>query len=312
VPGEGFVDSDGVSLQILDWGGAGKTLLLLAGLGVTAQCYRGLAPRLAHRFRVLGLTRRGHGRSDRPEAGYELDTFVEDIRHTLDALEVERAILVGHSYAGFEMPLLAMRCPHRVEAIVYLDALFPKLDPEPDLSGDPVWGVLPAAPAVADLASTGAYLAYYKRARPDWARIWCEAVEANLMDYVAVQVDGRLEFVHDDALMNRIYAATWSHRDPPYGQGAVPTLAIVPDGDYHPSVPLDAADELQQAADQYWRDKIRPWIRQRTAVFRQAAPAARVVELNSPHHYIYIAEEDATVEAILGFLAGTSHAGVQA
>jgi pimeloyl-ACP methyl ester carboxylesterase len=253
---------------------------------------------------VVALSRRGHGRSDRPEAGYDLDTFVGDIRHTLDALQVERAILVGHSFAGFEISLLATRYPHRVEAIVYLDALFPPLDPEPDLSGDPVGGVLPTVPTTEDLASKEAYLAYYRRARPDWARIWCEAVEANLIEYVAVQDDGRLEFVHDDDLMNRIYADAWSHRDPPYGQVTAPTLAIVPDGDYHPSVPLDATDELQRAADRYWRDVMRPWIRQRTAAFRQAAPGARVVELDSPHHYIYIAEEDATVEAILDFLAG--------
>jgi hypothetical protein len=80
-------------------------------------------------------------------------------------------------------------------------------------------------------------------------------------------------------------------------------LAIVPDGDYHPSVPLNATDELQHAADRYWRDVMRPWIRQRTATFRQVAPAGRVIELDSPHHYIFIAEEDETVKAILDFLA---------
>ena len=120
---ENFFDSDGVSLHFIDWGGSGRPLVLLAGLGGTAQLFRGLAPRLAERFRVAALTRRGHGRSDRPEAGYDLDTMVDDIRRFLDTMGFPRAILVGHSWAGIEMPRFATRYPERVEAVIYLDAL---------------------------------------------------------------------------------------------------------------------------------------------------------------------------------------------
>jgi pimeloyl-ACP methyl ester carboxylesterase len=279
-------------------------MVLLAGLGDTAQHYRGLAPRLAGRFSVLGLTRRGHGRSDRPDSGYDLDTFVEDIRRFLDGLGIERAILVGHSFAGLEMVRFAVRYPRRVEAIVYLDALFPRLDPEPDLSGDPIWSVVPTGgPTADDLASREAYLAYCKRARPAWARIWCAAIEADLMDKVTVKDNGRLEYHHDDALMNRIYGAVWPSRNPEYEGIEAPMLAIVPDGSYHQSVPLDATDELRRAADQYWQETLLPWIRRRTEAFRQAAPTAWVVELDSPYHHIFIAEEDETVRAMVDFLA---------
>jgi pimeloyl-ACP methyl ester carboxylesterase len=68
-------------------------MVLLAGLGDTAQMYRGLAPRLARWFRVVGLTRRGHGRSDHPGDDYDLDAFVQDIDRFLDALGIEQAIL---------------------------------------------------------------------------------------------------------------------------------------------------------------------------------------------------------------------------
>jgi alpha-beta hydrolase superfamily lysophospholipase len=40
----------------------GRPLVLFAGLGDTAYLYRGLAPKLASRFRMVGFTRRGHGR----------------------------------------------------------------------------------------------------------------------------------------------------------------------------------------------------------------------------------------------------------
>ena len=265
--------------------------------------YRGLAPELAKRYRVVGLTRRGHGRSDRPDSGYELDVFVEDIRRFLDRLAIERSILVGHSFGGLEMPLFARRVPKRVEAIVYLDALFPVLDPEPDLSGDPIWTVVPTGgPTAGDLVSREAYLAYFERARPAWARIWCEAMEADLMDKVTIREDGHLEYRHDDELMNDIYAQTWATRNPEYERVEAPMLAIVPDGSFHPGVPLDAPDELRQAADQYWRQKLLPWIRQRTETFRRAVPSARVVKLDSPHHHISLAEQDVTVKAITGFL----------
>lgn len=307
---EDFFDSDGVKLHFMDWGGTGRAVALLAGLGDTAQIYRGLAARLSRGHRTLGLTRRGHGRSDRPDNGYDLDTLVEDIRRFLDTLEVERAILVGHSFAGLEMPRFATRYPHRVEAVVYLDALFPRLDPEPDLSGDPVLPMLPTGgPAAADLASRGAYMAYYKRARPAWARIWCKAIKADIMDRVTVRADGSLDYHHDDQPMNRIYHSTWPSRDPEYGEVTAPALAIVPDGEFHPGVPPDASAELQQAADEYWRAVLLPWIRLRTETFRNAAPAARIVELDTPHHHLFLAQEHETVEAMEGFFASQFESG---
>jgi pimeloyl-ACP methyl ester carboxylesterase len=278
--------------------------VLLAGLGDTAQQYGGLAPRLVARHRVLGLTRRGHGRSDRPDAGYDLDTFAADILRMLDTFEIEQAILVGHSFGGLEIPRFATRAPGRAAAVIYLDALFPKLDPEPDLSGNPVWDAIPAGdPQPEDLVSRVAYLAYIKRARPAWARIWCAALEADALERVTIGTDGQLTYRHDDGLMDRIYMTVWPVRDPEYAQVQAPALAIVPDGDFHPSVPLDASDVLRVAADRYWQETLRPWIRRRTAVFRRMVPTARVIELDTPHHHIFHAREDETVRAILDFLA---------
>ena len=52
---------DGIRFHYLDWGGEGDLLLLLAGLGCTAHVFAEFAPHLSGRFRVLALTRRGHG-----------------------------------------------------------------------------------------------------------------------------------------------------------------------------------------------------------------------------------------------------------
>jgi non-heme chloroperoxidase len=57
----------GVSLEVLDWGGTGRPLVLLAGLGGTAYVFDEFAPKLTASYHVYGITRRGHGDSSAPE-----------------------------------------------------------------------------------------------------------------------------------------------------------------------------------------------------------------------------------------------------
>ena len=54
-----------------------------------------LAPHLTDRFRVLALTRRGHGLTDRVRSGHVLADAAEDARRLLDPLGIERAHMVG-------------------------------------------------------------------------------------------------------------------------------------------------------------------------------------------------------------------------
>src|SRR5688572_4691157 len=119
-----FITVNGVKLHYLDWSGQGETMLFLHGLGDTAHIFDDLAPKFTEQFRVLGLTRRGHGQSEKPETGYDTATLVEDIRQFLDALEIERVILVGHSLAGDELTRFAGEHPDRVIKLVYLDAAY--------------------------------------------------------------------------------------------------------------------------------------------------------------------------------------------
>ncbi|WP_231372359.1 alpha/beta fold hydrolase, partial [Terracoccus sp. 273MFTsu3.1] len=64
LPSDQFVILDGVRFHYLDWGGNGDPLLLLAGLGCTAHIFAELSPHLSDQFRVIALTRRGHGLTD--------------------------------------------------------------------------------------------------------------------------------------------------------------------------------------------------------------------------------------------------------
>ena len=85
IPSDQFVILDGVRFHYLDWGGDGEPMLLLAGLGSTAHVFSELAPQLSDRFRVLALTRRGHGLTDQVHSGYALADAAEDARRLLDA-----------------------------------------------------------------------------------------------------------------------------------------------------------------------------------------------------------------------------------
>lgn len=121
-----------VKLEVLDWGGSGRNLVLLAGGGNTAHVYASLAPKLAKQFHVYGITRRGAGQSSAPSTGYTARQFGNDIIAVLDALHLQSPVLVGHSIAGEEMSSVSEHHPGRVSALIYLDAggPFALYDPE--------------------------------------------------------------------------------------------------------------------------------------------------------------------------------------
>ncbi len=99
----GYINANGTRLHYLDWGGHGPVLLFIPGMGCTAHIFDGFAPRFTDQFHVMALTRRGHGESDYPETGYDADTLAEDLKQFLDALEIEKVILAGHSMGYIEL-----------------------------------------------------------------------------------------------------------------------------------------------------------------------------------------------------------------
>jgi non-heme chloroperoxidase len=114
----------GVQLEVLDFGGQGSPILLLAGLGATAHSYDELAPMLAQKHRVVAITRRGTGYSSRPDFGFDTPRLAQDVLQVMDALKLERVLLVGHSIAGEELTWLGGHHPGRFDGLVYLDAAY--------------------------------------------------------------------------------------------------------------------------------------------------------------------------------------------
>ena len=115
----------GVKLEVLDWGGTGRPLVLLTGLGNNAHVFDGFAEKLTGKYHVYGITRRGYGLSDTPAPvgdAYAADRLGDDVAVVLDALKLQKPVLVGHSIAGEELSSIGSRFPNRVAGLVYLDA----------------------------------------------------------------------------------------------------------------------------------------------------------------------------------------------
>src|ERR1700723_2219745 len=111
-----------VKLEVLDWGGTGRNLVLLAGLGSTAHVFDSLGPNLAAHYHVFGITRRGFGQSSAPQTGYEPRRLGDDVIAVLDVLHIADPVLVGHSIAGEELSAISTYRPGRAAALIYLDA----------------------------------------------------------------------------------------------------------------------------------------------------------------------------------------------
>ncbi len=111
-----------VRLEVLDWGGSGRPLVLLAGQGNTAHVFDDFAPKLTPQYHVYGITRRGYGESSAPDSGYSADRLGDDVLAVLDYLKLDRPVLVGHSIAGEELSSVGTRHPERVAGLIYLDA----------------------------------------------------------------------------------------------------------------------------------------------------------------------------------------------
>lgn len=108
-----------VRLEVVDWGGHGRSVVLLAGGGDTAHVYDEFAPKLTPDYHVFGITRRGFGASSKPTTGY----FAADqILRVLDALKIEKPVLIGHSVAGDEMSSIGARRSGRIVGLIDLDA----------------------------------------------------------------------------------------------------------------------------------------------------------------------------------------------
>ncbi len=298
-----FVHVNGIKLHYLDWGGDGPALLFLPGLGCNAYIFNRFAPRFTDHFRVLALTRRGHGDSDYPETGYDIDTLTEDIRQFMDCLKIEQAVLVGHSYAGIELSHFAALYPERVLKLVFLDAAYDRSSAECKLmqENNPMKGV-PIPGEKDDYYTVQDYVNFIKRTYPRLADIWGELMDEHILHDIRVNPDGKVvEKMPDD--VGKALTETSASYVPEDAKIQAPVLTIyaIRENTYF-LAPAYMTEEQQVQMLEFFDKFQQPWNLHSIEKFRRDVPQARIVEIPKGHHFCFIQQEEIVYEEMRKFL----------
>ena len=104
--------------------GEGQPLVLISGLGYSLWQWHRMVPFLAEHFRVLTFDNRGVGQSDKPVGPYTAQMLAADTVGLLDALNIEKAIIMGHSMGGFIAQAMALDFPQRVDKLILCSTNF--------------------------------------------------------------------------------------------------------------------------------------------------------------------------------------------
>jgi pimeloyl-ACP methyl ester carboxylesterase len=279
--------------------------------------YDDLAPALTARYRVLAITRRAHGRSSTSPTGYGIPRLAEDVVRVMDAVGVQNAVIVGHSFAGEEMHILGARYSTRIAGLVYLDAAFNRGDDADSEAYNAVARTLPAAPrpTTADLASFTTLRSFLVRVQG------AAGPEAHLRASFNLNPDGSVgapwapDLPIRQALTNEMRALTKAYNP---DRIRVPALAVY-------AVPKTVDDLLRRGSSDRSRfpedfiartvddaairervEKLYQLTRKRVEDhenwFRTFAPQGRVTEISGPH-LIFVTNQAEVLQQLEAFVS---------
>jgi len=287
---------DGVQLEVLDWGGSGRPVVLLAGGGNTAHVFDGFAPKLATRYHVYGITRRGFGASGFSTAENPVARLRDDVLAVMAALKLERPVLAGHSIAGAELSAVASSRPDRIAGLVYLEAGYPyafAVRDGPRMNEFQISGPPFPRPSASDRAS------FRSLQRWDAGVYGFRMPEAEFRQIWDADGAGRPQQPRE-APGSQLFAALMSS-PAPFTRIPVPALVVFA----NPHVPerwigRSADPRVRQAAQAYFAAIDASTKRQANAL-EAAVPTARVVRLRASH-YVFLSNEHETLREMRAFL----------
>ncbi len=294
----GFIRVNGVSLNVLDWGGTGDGLVLIHGMSDSPHSFDDVAPALTDGHHVIAYARRGHGQSDHPAAGpYDNETLVEDLRQLLDSLGIKRAVLGGWSMGGNEITRFAERYPERAAGIIYFEAGYDWSDS----AMARLFGTLPIplSPSPADLVSFPAYRSWWIR----WQ--WptgtpTGSAEAEIRDISRADSGGAISTPTDAVMDPMVKSLFGYHRD--YTKVKAPVLALY--AERFVSNQLPVADSVRGKVDA-WNGEVQAFQKASIARLRRElhAPLDIHVLSGTVHPNFPMASRDTMVALIKTFLA---------
>lgn len=214
----------GLRFAYREYAGDGRPIVLLHGVASNAKIWLLVAPLLAPRFRVFALDQRGHGRSDKPDTGYGFPTVAGDLLAFVDALGLERPVVVGHSWGGNVALEFAARHPGRAAGLVLVDGGFMEISSRPGMTWERAEREL-APPELTHLTREQLIEGAKKW---ELGPIWSDAVEAALLGNFTVAEDGTIRPNLTRAHHMQVVRALWEQRPSElYAQLRCPVLFVL-------------------------------------------------------------------------------------
>jgi pimeloyl-ACP methyl ester carboxylesterase len=289
-----------VQLEVLDWGGLGRPIVLLAGGGDTAHVFDDFAPKLAVHYHVYGITRRGFGASGYSVPDNPADRLGADVLTVIEKLKLRRPILVGHSIAGAELSSVANSRPNRIGGLVYLDAgysyAFDNGNGVSVKEMQELRGPQPPPPAGADLATFKNLQEYYERVNG------FRFPEGELRQLRESTPEGRVGEERDFPGVAMFMPLMTTAKK----FTSIPAPALVVFANPHSQgawVDRSTDPAVQAAAKTYSASLTSLTERQERAV-QDGVPRAHVITLPGAHHYVYLSNEADVLREIQAFVDG--------
>lgn len=296
-----------VRLEVLDWGGTGRAVVLLAGRGNTAHVFDDFARKLTGEYHVYGITRRGFGNSTATTSGFLADSLGDDVLAVMDSLGIPQPVLIGHSIAGQELSSIGSRYPEKVAGLVYLDAGYQYAFYDSSLG--------PAAVLFRDMQRQLARLAdpalaLTLRERDDLIQGLLQSLpllkrdlRLYQQDIAAIPDKSRVLPAPDSNPVNRALAMGQQR----YTAIRAPLLAIFALPRERPAAwSRDSASRAR--FDSLSAANLSPGIN----AFERGNPSARVVRIPHANHYVFRSHEADVLREIRAFIAGLPPSAVAA
>lgn len=207
-PIEASVDIGAGEIHYRDWGGSGRAVALVHGLASNCRIWDFVAPILSRRFRVVALDQRGHGRSFKPDGGYDFASVVADLDAFIDAVGFERPIIAGHSWGGDVALEYAVAHPRKTGGLVFVDGGTIEISRRAD------WTLEDAKREMAPPVWTGvSETAFRDRVRTRWLSMIDNPQVADIVmaNFVTLE-DGTIASRLTRANHLRIIEALWEHK----------------------------------------------------------------------------------------------------
>ena len=197
-----------LSFHFREYGEKGRPIVLLHGVASNSRIWITTAPLLAEKFRVYALDQRGHGESDKPDGGYEFDSVVADLDAFIEALELERPVVVGHSWGGNVALQYAATHQKQAAGLIMVDGGYIEVSARPGMTWERAEKEM-APPELTHLTP-----AQLTKGAKKWrlGEIWSDEVEAALMGNFEVTEAGTIRPRLSRANHMQVVRALWDQK----------------------------------------------------------------------------------------------------